>query len=719
MHQLEEDRSRALENKVLISEDLSWVKGDITFNGDKIPVKIRLKGDWTDHLKGDKWSMRVKVRGEEYILGMKEFSFQAPETRGDLNEWVYHKILEKEDILTTRFEYCKLSINGVAKGVFALEEHFTKLLLERQNRREGPIVKFDENPLWQSRIVNDGATVSGVAFAQSAQVNVFSKKKTAKSPVLAEQYQLAKNLLYQEQFKLANAAEIYDIERLAKLIAIMDITKSYHGWFYHNQRWYYNGVTGKLEPIGFDGDMGKEPEYWTERPFMGYINEEGKNPFFEGNFSIEPFRDPLFVELYFFYLQEYFTEDYVANLLTDIGVELNSYQKLIQTERPEYVYHKSLLSSNLKTIKLACEATNYKKAYSIFTFQKMEIAPSVNQAIPVNNATVMAYTSSEGIVDVLNVHDHPVTILGVGNSVEDIIKEEKEISAFSTRNEPVWMSYETKGTGDKIFYSVAGIDSIFSSDIVKSKRPSAYTPMQELLALRIDQMFLVNENKLTIPAGEYGSTDNIVIPKGYELIIEAGTKINLMEGAKIISYSPVFANGTAEMPIIITSSDSTANGFTVLQASEESILRHVHFSNMNTLNYNGWVLTGGVSFYESDVLINNCSFVNNQCEDGLNIIRSKFVVDSSLFQYTFSDAFDGDFCIGKVLNSRYESIGNDAIDFSGSDIYVENCEMTGVGDKGISIGENSSVTARNTTIKMLFWVLVQRIYLMEISKMLH
>jgi hypothetical protein len=119
---------------------------------------------------------------------------------------------------------------------------------------------------------------------------------------------------------------------------------------------------------------------------------------------------------------------------------------------------------------------------------------------------------------------------------------------------------------------------------------------------------------------------------------------------------------------------------------------------MNTLNYKGWILTGSVSFYESDVSVSNCAFVSNQCEDALNIIRSSFVVDSSLFKNVFSDAFDGDFCVGKVLNSTYENIGNDAIDFSGSDIYVENCIMTGIGDKGISIGENSSVEAVNTSI---------------------
>ena len=246
--------------------------------------------------------------------------------------------------------------------------------------------------------------------------------------------------------------------------------------------------------------------------------------------------------------------------------------------------------------------------------------------------------------------------------------------------------------------SFSRIDSIFYSEIVRHPAPEFYSPMQELSKGGLNKICRKEGKKIIIPKGDYQLSDNVIVPKGFEFHIEAGTTIDLIKEAKIISYSPVYAIGTASQKIKITSTDSTANGFTILQADKESKMRYVDFSNLNTLNYKGWILTGAVSFYESDVSISNCSFVSNQCEDALNIIRSTFVVDSSLFRYVYSDAFDGDFCIGKVLNSSYENIGNDAIDFSGSDIYVENCQMTNVGDKGISIGENSSVEVVNTNI---------------------
>jgi len=605
---LENDRAQAIKNKVLTSDLLSWVKADLIFEGERIPVKVRLKGDWPDHLKDNKWSLRVKVKSEDYVLGMKEFSFQAPETRGDLSEWVYHKFLEKEDILTTRYEFCDLSINGVSKGVFALEEHFTKLLLERQKRREGPIVKFNEDPLWQSRVINQGKTVGGVEFARSASVDVFSEKKTHSRPTLNKQYNIARNLLYQEQFMKAKTSDIYDVDRLAKFLAIKDITKSYHGWYYHNQRWYYNGVTGKLEPIGFDGYMGKKQDYWDDRPFLGYINEKGESPFLNGNFSIEPFKDSIFVDRYFYYLEEYFSIDYLDKLQIEISNKLLEYQELIGSERADYQYDQGLLAANLTKIKKRCELKNYRNAYMNFPFQSMEIKQSVEVAIPVNNVSIVAYRSAEGHYDLLNVHYRNITILGIGDDRNP--KGSKLIlQAYKELDTPSWSTYMNENKGDKIYYTTEGIDSIFCSDIIPQSAPKFYSPMQEVLEIGLNQLCNVQGDKIVIPTGEYSLSANIIIPKGYEFHIEAGTVLDMINGAKIISYSPVYAMGTKEKRIKIISSDSSANGFTVLQANKESRLENVDFSNMNTLNYKGWILTGSVTFYESDVSVSNCSFI--------------------------------------------------------------------------------------------------------------
>ena len=121
------------------------------YRNNEIPIKLRFKGDWVDHLKGEKWSFRVVVLGENTFKGLKSFSIQSPHTRTFLDEWFMHKIFKKEDILTTRYEFIDVKLNNKQLGIYAYEEHFEKQLLESSNRREGPILKFNEEGLWETR----------------------------------------------------------------------------------------------------------------------------------------------------------------------------------------------------------------------------------------------------------------------------------------------------------------------------------------------------------------------------------------------------------------------------------------------------------------------------------------------------------------------------------------------------------------------------------------
>jgi hypothetical protein len=106
-----------------------------------------------------------------------------------------------------------------------------------------------------------------------------------------------------------------------------------------------------------------------------------------------------------------------------------------------------------------------------------------------------------------------------------------------------------------------------------------------------------------------------------------------------------------------------------------------------------------VTFYESPVAISDSQFVGNRSEDALNIVRSEFSIDNTLFSETFSDAFDADFTKGKIADSYFLKAGNDAIDASGSIIEIQNISINGAGDKGLSVGERSQVSAAGIQIK--------------------
>ena len=100
-------------------------------------AEIRLKGDWNDHLLGEQWSFRVKLKGDGRWMGKKEFSIMRPAVRGNLGEYVYHRLLLQEDILHPAYDFAVAQVGETGPWFYAVEEHFRKELVEDRKRREG------------------------------------------------------------------------------------------------------------------------------------------------------------------------------------------------------------------------------------------------------------------------------------------------------------------------------------------------------------------------------------------------------------------------------------------------------------------------------------------------------------------------------------------------------------------------------------------------------
>lgn len=210
----------------------------------------------------------------------------------------------------------------------------------------------------------------------------------------------------------------------------------------------------------------------------------------------------------------------------------------------------------------------------------------------------------------------------------------------------------------------------------------------------------INEQNKTISfkTGNWIIESGIKIPEGYVVHCKGNTTLDFTNNSFLLSYSPLQFNGTEKNPIIITSTDKTGLGLAVFDAGKTSELNYVDFSNNKALDQYGMTLTGMITFYESDLKVNNCSFASNQSEDMLNIIRSNYLIINTSFSNIFSDALDCDFSIGDITNVTFENIGNDAIDISGRRANVSDVTIKKVGDKGLSAGENSILVGNNINI---------------------
>jgi hypothetical protein len=117
--------------------------------GPEMRAKVRIKGDFLDHIDTDKWSLRIQLQ-DGHIEGMRRFSIQHPKTRGYIWEWLIMAMARHEGLIAPRSRFIQVVLNGNSTGIYYLEEHFSKELLESQGRREGPIVRFSEDAYWST-----------------------------------------------------------------------------------------------------------------------------------------------------------------------------------------------------------------------------------------------------------------------------------------------------------------------------------------------------------------------------------------------------------------------------------------------------------------------------------------------------------------------------------------------------------------------------------------
>lgn len=713
---LQRKREEALRAGILESSANDWVEAELeSDSAGTMQVDIRLKGDWLDHLQGDKWSFRVKMRGAHAWRRMRSFSLHTPLARYFLHEWLLHQFWEKEDVLTTRYDFVELRLNGRSLGIYAYEEHFEKQVVEFRQRREGPILKYSEDGHWKAigrQLSHQGFLHHDAEHAaldwQNAPVEAFGENDYQPGTPLYDAYREGTTLLEQFRNRQIAPEQAFDIPRLARYYAICDVLNAYHGIAWHNQRFYYNPVTGKLEPFGFDG-FGDRPEEQYTILGHGALNPQS---FASGSIFAGLFMEPGFAEAYIRELYRLSAREYMEPLLDSLYTAWSARLGFLQMEFPDYQPRlEDVFNQALYVHSLILPFDNYSlQAYSLppdggrrrLKLENRHNLPlavvgyglgSLSMDYPLDSALVLPAQMPREYWLRLQ-RDKMMRDFGQSRFLYQ--------KALNEQAPPVYHELEVNASARYVFYRVPGTDSLFSSPVVYQAPEQGLTKAQALrqrAGLRPSGHYRVEGRKITFPAGEHKLSENIVLPSGYLVVLEPGAILNLSSGAHFISFSPVHAFGTEEQPIKIYSSGSVFNGFTVMQTEAPSVMKHVVFEGLNTLKEGNWELTGAVTFYEADVQFYRCVFRNNRCEDGLNTIRSEFELRHCLFADTPFDAFDSDFCKGTVSDCRFLRTGNDGMDFSGSIVHVENCHLEQNEDKGVSVGEESDVSLFNTSIR--------------------
>ena len=227
------------------------------FHQNKIyDARVRLKGDLKDHwLSRYRYSLRVKLSGDDTILGMKTFSIQKPRARQHPYEQAFQSTLKDLGSLTSNHQYARVKVNGHNWGIMNVEEHLSSQFLEKKRKKDALIFRFSDDLFWKNyrktlNGISEGDLLTEADYLLSndrLSGSVISEKKYLKDINHRKVYSYIMKKKLQGDNK-----SIFAIKELADLIICSFIWNNFHTLSAHNTRYYFNPYTLMLEPISSD-----------------------------------------------------------------------------------------------------------------------------------------------------------------------------------------------------------------------------------------------------------------------------------------------------------------------------------------------------------------------------------------------------------------------------------------------------------------------------------
>ena len=717
LQKIYDKRQEALTTGFLVQADDDFVPATLRQGEKQVRVNLRLKGDLSDHLETDKWSFRIRVRGGNALFGMRRFSVQHPATRGFQSELLFFETVRRLGILAPRYFFVNLTVNGDAVGVMALEEHFSKEMLEANRRREGVIVRYDESLFWRAQL----ASTEPFNDFRAATVDAFASGKIAESPVLKAQMSVAVGLLRGFAEGQLTASQVFDAKKMGLYLAAAELWGAWHAMRWHNLRFYMNPITMKLEPIAFDADL-QSRHHISKAPAEGIFAraEPITRQMLSDEAVFRAYRDGI----------ELLSEQILDSSLVD---ELKTIERPVLPSLHEEFY----LLEKYPYHELEERATFLQTRSDQQLLAPVEQPP---EKIPEDRRDrflnhVMAYridAGQEPYLEVVNQQRHPVVI----DTIEWVDPLTGETSQFQIASEQIFpitvparpekddaavgsirIPYRGAEDGDRKTIKLVTRLTAENRSAVHQAIPY-YPPLSRhpiptsALADQIEKHpFLsldADKKILRVEPGEWHVEDPLIVPKGYTLAVTGGTELQFCEDCVIVSYGPLQITGRQGEPVRFTGTTASGEnrgwrGIVVIDAEGMSMLENLIVSDTTGVSMSGWQLTGATTFYQSPVEIRNADFMRNQAEDALNIFLSEFALSEVDFVDTTSDALDVDFGSGTIIGGTFTDIGSagggDAVDISGSEVLLKETRFLDISDKAISVGEASRMTASGVTIE--------------------
>jgi hypothetical protein len=668
---ISEIRDRAVETGIIINPEDPWVKGVVVYQEDSIKVKMRLKGKMTDHVKGDKWSYRIKTKKGKLIMGMHRFSIQHPGTRNYLYEWMHLQMAREQGMMALDYSFVRVIFNGKDLGIYAVEENFDKELAFNNQRSLGPIFRFDPDAFWEYRLLG----ITGYRLKpeytkfQSAFIDPmrsFSVNDSAQRQYLEEALILMNAFREQK----VSASDVFELDLFARRYALLDLIGGFKSVDWSDLKFYYNPNTKKIEPIAYESFSGFRIN--TLIGFDRYLADE----IYHNDFHTLLFSDSVFYAIYYSYLQAFSQPEFIDEFLVENDSAIAYNMQVLNNEFPYKRFDRNQYDYNAKMIR---KLTHPKYPLHVF------VSPG----------------KSEGLMlKISNVSAIPVKVLGVNREdefypAENLIIEPKLSNGFAEFHE-IEVSGLMNFDGAQLVYTLLGNEEKEYAEVFQYDHPQTDITLgypfeaKQYFNDQIGRMFDINGDKIIFRPGVHRIEWPLIIPDSMELIGFSPLEIQFSKGGMIVSGYKIKLEGGGEDPILISSIDDTG-GFVLLESGQKNSFKNVIFKAVGAPNTGRFSYPSHINVYRATLKIEGCLFESSETTM-LNATDALIDLNETDF-YRVESAIHAKFSELKLSNCVFAEITGNAISVDATNVVLNDVSVNDCKKKAFNIEKWSIMNA--------------------------
>ncbi len=218
--------------------------------------------------------------------------------------------------------------------------------------------------------------------------------------------------------------------------------------------------------------------------------------------------------------------------------------------------------------------------------------------------------------------------------------------------------------------------------------------------------------QLIVTAGSYRVVEDLILPPGYGLVLEAGVELRILPGRSILVRGPLLALGEPQRPVRVRgASGEVPWGTLAVQGRGVSIpgvepprprveMRHVVIEGGAGDHLRGVEYTGQLSVHHADLTLEWATLTGARASDALSVRHGRVVIRDARFADNEADGADLDHSEGSIRRSLFAGgQRGDALELSGSDFSIEDSIFDRDGRRCLNATEGAAVRLRGSLLR--------------------